>query len=546
MSISNIPFNITILNLTDDKLKGVKPVRSQDILEGSSRQFHEDGIYSASIFGKVGDDRRSRRYSYIDIHIGILHPVVFRALIALKQLYLGIIKGTEYVLWNEELKDFDKTNALSGKTGYAYFLNHWKDIVFERRASDNREFNIDICHKFKDTALLNKIVVMPAGLRDLQVNGDGRTEEDEINPLYRKLLALSNSISISAIDTNPEILDKARLSLQMTYNEIYELIESAIEGKKKLITNKWASRKIFNGTRNVITAMNFNSDDLDSPTNVGFNDTVVGLYQFLKATLPVSKYNIRNGFLSKVFAGPNSPVYLVDIKTLKKEAVRINSRLRDIWDSSEGIEKIITSFQETSIRNSPVVIEGYYVGLVYKGPDGTYRLFQDIDELPASRSKEHVFPITFTELLYLSVYKKANTYPAFVTRYPITGYGSIYPSMTFLRPTVKTEVRVELDDNWQPMDASNTAYQFPINGSSFVDAISPHPSHLARLTADFDGDTSSLNIAYADESIEEITRYLHSKSYYIGTDGRISFSANTDTLTYVLHNMTSNVENQPV
>lgn len=541
MSNTQIPFNITLLNLTDDKLVGVKPVRSLEIFEGGSKNFSEDGIYSPSIFGKVGDQRRSQRFSYIDIKIEIFHPVVYRALIKLKTMYASIINGTEYVLWNDELKDFEKTNALSGKTGFYYFLQYWKDIVFEKRPSDEREFNISLCKKFKDTALISKIVVMPAGLRDLQIGADGRTEEDEINPLYRKLLSVANSISASAIDINPEILDKARVGLQKTYNEIYEIIESAIEGKKKLITNNWASRKIFNGTGNVITAMNFNTGDLDSKGNVGFNDTVIGLYQFMKATLPVTKHNLRNGFLSKVFAGPNAPVYLVNMKTKKKEAVRINSKIRDVWDSSEGIEKIITSFQENSIRNNPVIIEGYYVGLIYKGPDGTYKLFQDIDDLPASRSRDDVYPVTFTELLYLSVYKTANSYPLFVTRYPITGYGSIYPSMTFLRPTVKVETRMELDDSWEVMDDTNTAYQFPINGSSFVDALSPHSSHLVRLGADFDGDTSSANIAYSDEAKEEIAAFLHSKAYYVGTDGKISFSANTDTITYVLHNMTSDI-----
>jgi hypothetical protein len=542
MSNNEIPFNINILNLTDDKLTGMKPVRSQDIFDGATRNFHEDGIYSTSIFGKVGDERRNRRFSYIDIKLGILHPVVYRALIKIKGLYQGIINGTEFVLWNNEIKDFEKTNALSGKTGYSYFLDHWKDINFIENDSDRRQFNIDICKRFANKAILTKITVIPAGVRDLQDNGGGRTEEDEINVLYRKLLSFANSVPATAIETNPEILNKARVGLQRTYNEIYELIESFVEGKKKLITGGWAARKVFNGTRNVLTAMNFNSGDMGSPTNVGFNDTVVGLYQFLKGTLPVSKYNLRNGFLSKVFSGPNSPVYLTNIKTRKREAVRINSKLRDIWDSAEGIEKVITSFQETSFRSNPVIIEGYYIGLVYKGPDGTYKLFQDIEELPKTRSVDDVHPITFTELLYLSVYKTANKYPAFVTRYPITGYGSIYPSKVFLKPTIKTEIRTELDDNWQPMDDSNTAYQFPITGSSFVDSMAPHSTHLSRLGADYDGDTGSLNIAYTDDAVAEIDNYLKDKSYYIGTDGSISFSANTDTITYVLHNMTTNVE----
>jgi hypothetical protein len=43
--------------------------------------------------------------------------------------------------------------------------------------------------------------------------------------------------------------------MQQKFNEIYDTIERMIEGKKKLLMGKWASRNIMNGTSNVITAM---------------------------------------------------------------------------------------------------------------------------------------------------------------------------------------------------------------------------------------------------------------------------------------------------
>jgi hypothetical protein len=50
--------------------------------------------------------------------------------------------------------------------------------------------------------------------------------------------------------------------------------------------------------------------------------------------------------------------------------------------------------------------------------------------------------------------------------------------------------------------------------------------------------TSSLNIVYSDEAVEEVNKYLASKRYYVGVDGKFSFSANTATVEYVLRNMT--------
>lgn len=38
--------------------------------------------------------------------------------------------------------------------------------------------------------------------------------------------------------------------------------------------------------------------------------------------------------------------------------------------------------------------------------------------------------------------------------------------------------------------------------------------------------------------MEEVNKYLASKRYYVGVDGKFSFSANTATVEYVLRNMT--------
>ena len=182
------------------------------------------------------------------------------------------------------------------------------------------------------------------------------------------------------------------------------------------------------------------------------------------------------------------------------------------------------------------------MGLIYKGPDGTYRLLQDIAEVPLDRRREDVTPITFCELLYVSIYQHVNGLPAFVTRYPVTGIGSIYPSRAMIQPTIKTEVRRELDQNWQPMDDTHVAYKFPVTGSAFINSTIPHSSKLAGLGADFDGDTASLNITYSDESKKEVDAFLKSKRAYVGVDGKFISSVSVSPIELVFHNLTSNVE----
>ena len=563
-----VPFNLALLNMTPDKLQHVGQVKVLDIFDGATNNFHPEGLFSTEIFGRVGDERRSLMFGYIDIKAPIFHPLVFMALTKLKRMYGDIMASKVWALWDENKKDFVKAKPSDGaRTGYAFFLEHWKDIVFEgtpkdilaQKAMDSglmeaggnpmlaehtpsqvsnlRVEYIKLVEKNKEIALTSKIVVMPAGLRDIEIDELNRKSEDEINTAYRQLIALSNVIIESSLATNPEVIDKPRYDMQLKFVQLYDMIEALIKGKKKLFLGKVASRRIFNGTRNVITAMNTAVPVLGKKGAPDFNSTIIGLYQYLQASLPVSSAQIRH-FLAPMFPDVNSPAVLVDAKTLRPRDVFLHVRYYDKWATTEGVEKIIASFKEEDVRNQPLMIDGYYLGLLYTGPDGTFRVFNDINELPPSRSKDDVRPLTLTDLFYLSVYRHFSKYPLFVTRYPVTGIGSIYPSKTHLRVTVAYEERRMLGEDWVGAGEDFVAYEFPVPGSAFVNSLIPHSSHLKRLGADFDGDTASGNVAYSDEAIEEAKNFFETKKAYVGTDGKLLYSCAVDTVELVLHSLT--------
>ncbi len=48
----------------------------------------------------------------------------------------------------------------------------------------------------------------------------------------------------------------------------------------------------------------------------------------------------------------------------------------------------------------------------------------------------------------------------------------------------------------------------------------------------------ALVVCYSREAREEIHKLLNSRNYYVGTDGRISFSLETDTVRYLMKTMT--------
>ena len=539
MQRSAIPFNVSLLELTPQKIQGLKPVRSLDIFDGAGNNFHEDGLFSSSIFGKVGDERRNLRFSFIDVKVPIFHPVIFRALTGLKRLYAGIIAGTEYALWDKEAKDFERTDQVSGgRTGFDFFISHWRDIEFGQSSSDRRMQSVLLVKKYADKALTTRVIVMPAGLRDIELSGDGRIQKDEINDFYADLLRISNTISDASTKSNLEMINTARYRLQTTFNGLYDSIESMIEGKKKLLMGKWASRRIQNGTRNVITSMNTSVPVLGAPGALKFNDTIIGLYQAMKAVMPISRYHVRHGYLAKVFTDVGAPVRLINKKTLRQEEVVLRNQYFDRFMTDEGIEKVITSFGDENLGHRQMEIDGRWLGLIYKGPDGTFKLLQDIEEVPAGRDRAHVSPLTLCELLYLSTYRELNKFPLFITRYPVTGVGSIYPSKIYTRTTIRSEVRRELDSQWLPMDDTHVAYEFPIPGDAFVNSVVPHSAKLGKLGADFDGDTVSANATYSDEAVKEVDTYLKKKRAYVGTDGNFISSTSVDTVNLVMHNLT--------
>lgn len=536
MQSNLIPFNLDLLVIDEQIAKTMLPVTDLHIFEGSSKNFHPKGLFSVEIFGRIGDSARNKTYSYINFNIPILHPLIFEIYGQLKGLYSDIMLSKAYAVWNEEIDDFEKSTPTAGETGYSFFFKHFRNIKLKTNESPKRDFNIKIIEKYMNKLTMTRLLVMPAGLRDFEVDESGKPTEDEINTKYRKVISLSNLVDTTSKDFNSPIYDSVRASLQVAVYEIYVYIKSLLEGKHKLILGKWAARRINNGTRNVITTLNSDTSELHGSRSVSCNETVVGLYQYLKSTTPMSIYDLRSGFLSKVFVGPNSPALLVNKKTLKKEQVNISPTIFDEWMTSEGLEKIINKYGVEDLRKLPIDIDGYWLGLIYKD-DKSFKIFQDIEDLPENMDRKKVYPINFTELLYISVYRKSKIVSGFVTRYPITGYGSIYPSKIYLKTTVPSKMVYELNDTWAP-DTSAVANEFPEDDGVFFNSMSPATSHLGRLGGDFDGDTCSLNIVMTDEAQTEIDRYLKSKNYYIGTDGSMNFSAETDIIKYVLGNMT--------
>jgi hypothetical protein len=474
-------FNVKLLKGRKGIVSLLKEISSLDIFDSpGSSNFHEDGLFSTEIFGRVGSEDRDRRFGYIDLKTSILHPLVWDLIQKVKALYHGILMGKEFATWDPKTKDFIKANDITGETGYAFFMSHWEELELVMGTSPIRKARITLLNKYRNEGINDYILVMPAGLRDVEMSG-GRVKEGEINDHYRKLISISNTVA-STTYRDTSVFNKARISQQLAFNEVYKTIENLISGKKGFLAAKWGSRNIVNGTRNVISAMDPSIADLDDTHSPTANDTIAGLWQVSRGALPVFIKALKDGILSPIFSSGEGSAKLIDIKTLKSEYTDVSPNTFDKWTTLEGLEKVIAGLSKIPQRSKPVLIEGRYLALVYRPKNKkVFKVFYDIDELPDGFSKEDVYPITYFELIYLAYYKDVNKLKGLPTRYPIEGEGSIYPSQIYLKTTVISEVRIELDDTWTPYEDSRyTATVYPVlDNPSYIDTTVIHSSRLA-------------------------------------------------------------------
>lgn len=483
------PFNIEFLILSPEQKKIMDPVTSLDMFDGPGGQFHDEGLFSTKIFGKPGSPLRDIAYSYINTRLPILHPIAFRNLCKIKDLYRAIMNEEVYAVWNDQLKDFEKADALTGDTGYHFFLSHLDEIVYVKSGSGTRDVRISVMEKYRGRCKLDAVVVLPASLRELDVTPDGRTQMDDINAFYQRLIAISRTLPSRQVSEEEHVLyDRARMQMQNVFCSIYDYIEGLLSGKKGFIQQRFASRRVFNATRGVLTSRDITQVDLGKHYNIGYMDAVVGIFQHAKALLPKTKFYLMNGVLRDVFETTSGDVKLVDRKTLKSERVHVSGDVLDRWYSNTGMEAFVESMSTRERRHLPIIIDDHYLALVYVDDD-TFKVFRSIDELPEGKDPNKVHPITYIELLYLSGYRHWNTFKAITTRYPIASMGSTPPIGCYVRTTTPGGRRYELDDQWNVIGETHLALEFPIfpedlNTVQYHDSVSLPATMLEGLVGD--------------------------------------------------------------
>ena len=481
---------ILSLLIVDKKFTSSLPeILSRDVYEQNSTVFKHDGLFSTSIFGEVGSSERMLKFSYININLKVFHPRVYRELCKLSSLYKGIMDGTKYAVFDDKIKNFVLSNEQDGHTGYTFFLKHFNNINFDRKDNgDARTFKIEFIEKFSlNELLIDKYLVLPAGLRDYTVTESGKVLENEINGLYRKLLTVSYSAKIFKNDLqDDEIINKVKVRLQRVTSSIYEYIENILDGKGGYFQDKFTKVSVIYGTRNVITASGDIVKDANDKSYPGGLTSTTGTFQVIKGLYPIITYILRTNYLHDVFDTESLRSRLINMKTFKREIVELDEKTRSKWVTDDGIEKIINKLKYDNNKNKPIIIKNHYLFIKYTVDDKIV-IVNDIDKIPDDIDKSLIEPLTYGELFYIIGASIVHKYPAYITRYPITGLGSIVPTYVYIKSTINTKrMQVKILDNPDFI----TMNEYPIKNSKWFNSLTIPMIYLERLGADFDGDVN--------------------------------------------------------
>lgn len=554
MKSGSLGINTTLMNSSRKHIENLLPVSKVDIYDGASKEFDPNGLFSPYIFGRIGSAERMTKMGYIDLKIPVFHPLVFTHLKRLKGIYVGIMQGTVYAKWDSKLKDFVRSDSVDGKTGFAFFVKHMKKIDYvkvderdpTKKMSMQRELRIDIVKKYKGDLMRDTCLVIAAGVRDITVGEDNRTSYDEINNLYKKLIAISNTIVAGTSDTDEDDLavhDSARWNLQYTMNEIYDYLFNIVFGKDKLIQSKWAGRSVFNGTRNVMTALVPHTEHLKAANTPGIDTTQVGVYQIARAMFPVLVHRITKGWVSEVIDAGSRTASVITPKTHTPLTVELSRKEVDFWSSSDGITKVLGILSDLTRRDKPIMVGKGYLGYIYEDEKG-FRLVSARDIENENITKEQLTkckPLTWITLLYCILYRDAKEVFAIITRYPVTGMGSTYPSRVQLRSTIKSKILQEYNSEWELYEGDEyTANELPIldDEVSYFDSMAVATDSLAGLGGDYDGDMGSFTIVYGKAARAEIKQYLTSVNGYLDPRGGARLKSNSDLVEWIARGMT--------
>lgn len=480
----------------------------------------EQGLLSNEIFGNTIYER-SNIFAYIDLGGYFISPLIFKTLCRLNSRIRDIVHGTKYF----KIVDGDLVEDDNGETGIDWFHKNFSKIKFKPTTSEKRDVNIEFIERNRKLVFMDKLIVLPAYYRDVNITGGGKVGVGGINKIY-DLILLSVRALKETIDYGLDISNSIKGRLQDQIVGVYDFFtkgsdmttgivsESAGLSKKNGIVKKALQAKTADyGSRLIITSADINYDTIDDMM-VDLDYCGLPMSSALSNQLPLIIFHVKR-FFENEFATSKYPYITKDGKL---EFVTVKDH--NITFSDEVIKKQIERFiKGYSNRFIPIEVpneEGKLIYMKFKGRKSSIYKPEEIDKDKTGIVNRR---LTWCDVLYMAAVEAAKGKHTLLTRYPLNDYFGQVPNRIRVMSTIRTEpivINTELYRNYpyirEEMIGTDTS-------SMFIDSLQISNLYLKGLEGDFDGDQLSSKVAYTEEANEELEKYMQSNANYIDLSG---------------------------
>jgi len=410
-----------------------KFVRVNECQEVSDPMFYdakgqptEDGLLSNKIFGLVQEDRAGT-FAYIDLHGWFLNPIYYKAWIKIDGRIKDIIGKTDY--YSLDMNGYLVKDP-RGQTGLEFLRKNLSKIKFkEGTDSVGRNIKMKFLEQNKNTAFINKYIVIPPLYRDTNTQGSakGSVGVGKINKLYQSLITDARGLT-STQEYGFDMSGPTMLRMQEKLLEIYDWFcgtnnaniakdERGYGMKGKLGIYRMAnmSKTSDYAARLVISGAELKADK-PQEMKVNFDKTSIPLAAIIACFAPFVRFHIRR-FFETQFVGTEQ-IEAVDSKT--GEVIYVTPKDPAIAFSDDVIKDQLEHFIEGyNNRLVPVycpVIDPRDPGKVIQAPMVFKGRFASSDN-----TTEQIYHrrLTWLDVIFMSAVEATRDKMVLITRFPV-------------------------------------------------------------------------------------------------------------------------------
>ena len=479
-----------------------------------------DGLLSTEIFGTTPKARKTT-FAYIDLHGYFLHPLVYKQIKRIDRRIDAIIGGTKTFTIG---KGGELVEDPNGQTGLDWLYKNWEKIKFKKNESDVRNERIQLLEENpKDVIFMKRYIVEPAFYRDVNLQSE-KIQKSSLHELnsgsdqiangssYTKLLRLTKTLERSGNFTFA--LNSTKFQIQTCIVDLYDYFKSRIEKKFGIIKKGIMGKSIDYGSRMVISSPHFNTNSYRDNI-VDFEHCGLPLANCISNATPFFAGWLINFFRRTIESIGNKYPYL-DLKTNK--LTYVTPKDPSVTFNDKYCEKLIDIFIHSPSQRFDTFDlpneEGLPAKLVFTG-----KLKDKKEEAPKRLGVGDRF-LTMTDVFYMAACEIYRDRYVMISRYPISGFQSLYPCKVRPLTTLQTcEVQIpngEFYKYYPVIDLNLPKNRIP---SQFIEVFIMPNVYLSTLGADYDGDQISVRTVFSQEANKECEEMFKRATNFVSANG---------------------------